>query len=155
MESNFLKILFRYYSDVLEEEVVETMWSDVIDAEKGLYRLDSIPFYGPLIATDDIFYAEYDNIEESLVFKEIVEHSGNSIVQVMVMDGKTDKEIIREELKQLECLSEGLNDTFFSLEVLENINYKIIMDLLEDYVEKGILVYAEPCLSIKHQNDIE
>jgi len=155
MESNFVKVLFRYYSDVLEEEVVETMWSDVIDTEKGLYRLDSIPFYGPLIATDDIFYAEYDSNKESLVFKGIVEHSGNSIVQVMIMDGKTDKEIVREELKQLECLSEGLNDSFFSLEIVEKINYKTIIDLLEEYVEKGILAYAEPCLSVKHQNDIE
>lgn len=156
MEPNFVKISFRYRSDVLEEEVVETMWAEVIDVEKGLYKLDSIPFYGPLIATDDIFYAEYDNTEQHLVFKEIIEHSGNSIVQVIIiMDGNAYKEDIREELKHLDCLSEGLNDRFFSVEILEHINYKIIMDLLEDYVKKGILAYAEPCLSIKHQNDIE
>lgn len=155
METNFVKVLFRYYSDVLEDEVVETMWSNTVNVEKGLYRLDSIPFYGPLIATDDIFYAEYDVKEERLVFKEVIKHSGNSIIQVMVMDSNTDKESIREELKQLECLSEGLNDKFFSVEILEHINYKTITVLLENYVEKRVLAYAEPCLSKKHLNDIE
>ena len=58
--NNSKKVLFRYFSDVLEEETVETMWAETIDEENGIYRLDSIPFYGPLIATDDIFYAEFD-----------------------------------------------------------------------------------------------
>jgi hypothetical protein len=41
---NYVKILFRFYSDVLEEETVETMWAVIMDQEKGLYKLDSIPF---------------------------------------------------------------------------------------------------------------
>ena len=52
------KILFKYYSDYLDEVVSETMWAEIIDLEKGLFKLDNIPFFGPLIATDDIFYAE-------------------------------------------------------------------------------------------------
>ena len=45
-EEQHIKVLFRYYSDVLEEEVVETMWALPVDETAGLYRLDSIPFYG-------------------------------------------------------------------------------------------------------------
>ena len=55
---NSVKILFRYYSSVLDKWTVETMWADVVDADKGLYKLDSIPFYGPLVASDDIIFAE-------------------------------------------------------------------------------------------------
>jgi hypothetical protein len=41
---NNVKILFRFYSDVLDEETVETMWASIIDKNKGLYKLDNIPF---------------------------------------------------------------------------------------------------------------
>jgi len=85
-QDNSVKILFRYYSSVLDEWVVETMWAEIIDAEKGLYKLDSIPFYGTLVASDDIIFAEYDNDEERLTYRRTVENSGNSIVTVVIMD---------------------------------------------------------------------
>ncbi|HKX87233.1 MAG TPA: DUF4265 domain-containing protein [Flavobacterium sp.] len=151
---NNKKVLFRYYSDVLEEETVETMWAETLDEENGIYRLDSIPFYGPLIATDDIFYAEFDEKESGLTFREVVEYSGNSVVQVVITEESFNKEILRDELRDLNCLSEGLNDTFFSVEILEAIDYKIIKTLLDDYEEKGIISYAEPILSVKHSDDI-
>lgn len=69
MAKTHAKILFRYHSDVLDEEVVGTMWSEIIDLEKGIYKLDSIPFYGPLIATDDVFYAKYNENEEMVTYK--------------------------------------------------------------------------------------
>lgn len=40
------KILFKYYSDYLDEVVSETMWAEIIDLEKGLFKLDNIPFLG-------------------------------------------------------------------------------------------------------------
>ena len=98
MTDTHKKILFRYYSDLLEDTVVETMWAEIIDLEKGYYKLDNIPFFGPLIATDDIFYAEYDEDEERLVYKKTIETSGNSIVQVIILEKGFDKEIIREKL---------------------------------------------------------
>ena len=54
------KILFKFHSNVLNEVTVETMWALKVEPVKGIYKLDSIPFYGPLIATDDEFYAEFD-----------------------------------------------------------------------------------------------
>jgi hypothetical protein len=152
--NNSKKVLFRYYSDVLEEETVETMWAETIDEENGIYKLDSIPFYGPLIATDDIFYAEFDENEGGLTFREVVEYSGNSIVQVVITEESFNKEILRDELRDLNCLSEGLNDTFFSVEILEAIDYKAIKSLLDNYEDKGIISYAEPILSVKHSDDI-
>lgn len=44
MAETHTKILFRYYSDLLEDMVVETMWAEIIDLEKGYFKLDNIPF---------------------------------------------------------------------------------------------------------------
>ena len=90
-ENNHKKITFKYYSNILEEKTVETMWCEIIDESKGIYKLDNIPFYGPLIASDDIFYAEFDDNEEGLVFREVIESSGNSVVQVVILKEDFDK----------------------------------------------------------------
>jgi hypothetical protein len=154
MENNSTKIIFRYYSDVLEEEIVETMWADIIDQENGIYKLNSIPFYGPLIATNDIFHAEFDENEGGLTFREVIEYSGNSIIQVVITEEGFNKEIIRNELRDLNCQSEGLNDSFFSVEILEAIDYKTIKSMLDNYENSGVISYAEPILSAKHSDDI-
>lgn len=154
-DKKFKKIAFKYYSDVLDGEVVETMWTEIIDEEKGIYKLDNIPFYGPPIATDDLFFSEFDEEEDNLIFRNVIEHSGNSIIQVVIMEKGFDKEIVREELKKLDCQSEGLNEKYFAVEIGKNINYKNIKLILENYEHKGILVYAEPMLSEKHFNDIQ
>ena len=148
------KILFKYHSNILNETVVETMWAKVVDRQRGLYKLDSIPFYGPLIATDDEFYAEFDKSEERLTYRRTTKHSGNSIVLVRIVEKTFNKEEIRDEFKRLDCTSEGLNDSYFSMEILSKINYKEIKTKLDKYEEEGIIEYAEPCLSSKHLEDI-
>jgi hypothetical protein len=154
MAETHAKILFRYHSDILDEEVVETMWSEIIDLETGIYKLDNIPFYGPLIATDDIFYAKYDENEETVVYKETISISGNSIIQVVILKDNYDKEIIREKLKFMDCLSEGLNEKFFAVEIKKDINYSKVKQFLNECFESDILDYAEPCLSKKHSDDL-
>jgi hypothetical protein len=153
-ENNHKKITFKYYSNILEEEVVETMWCKIIDESKGIYKLDNIPFYGPLIASDDIFYAEFDDNEEGLVFREVIESSGNSVVQVVILKEDFDKEIIRKEVFDLGCESEGMNDNFFVIEIPINVNYNLIKKILDEYENDKFIEFAEPILSIKHQDDI-
>ncbi|BFM44912.1 DUF4265 domain-containing protein [Flavobacterium sp. CFS9] len=154
MAETHKKILFKYYSTYLEEIVSETMWAEILDSEKGLFKLDNIPFFGPLIATDDIFRAEYDENEKCFIHKETIEHSGNSIVQVLILEKEFDKEIIREKLKAINCLSEGLNNTFLSVEILKNTDYSIVKNLLSEYEANAIIEFAEPCLSDKHRTDL-
>ncbi|SHH52908.1 DUF4265 domain-containing protein [Flavobacterium defluvii] len=154
MQETHKKILFKYYSDYLEETVSETMWAEIVDLEKGLFKLDNIPFFGPLIATDDLFYAEFDEAEGRLVYKETIENSGNSIVQVIILEKEFDKEIIREKLKAINCLSEGLNDNFVSVEVVRDVDYSIVRSVLNEYESQEIIQYAEPCLSDKHRADL-
>ncbi len=154
MAETHTKILFRYYSDLLEDMVVETMWAEIIDLEKGYFKLDNIPFFGPLIATDDIFFAEYDEDEECLVYRKTVESFGNSILQVVILEKGFDKEIIREKLKAVNCLSEGLNETLFAVEVVKDVDYSVIKSILNEYVELSVIDFAEPCLSEKHRADL-
>lgn len=149
------KILFKYHSNVLDEITVETMWAEIIDKDNGIYKLDNIPFYGPLIATDDEFYAEFDESEQMLTYKKTTKFSGNSIVLVIITQNGFDKEIIRNRFKELNCISEGLNDSYFSMEILKNINYSEIKKILAEYEAVGILEYSEPCLSEKHQTDLK
>jgi|SRR5205809_985563 len=153
-EDKHVKILFRYHSSVLDEWTVETMWAETIDAEKGLYKLDSIPFYGPLVASDDIIFAEYDDDEQRLTYRRTVEHSGNSIVTVVVMDTAYDINKIREIFKDLGCLSERVNDGYFSMEILFDNNYGSIKRKLSELEDKGVIGYAEPCLSEKHRMEV-
>ncbi|HEU0125004.1 DUF4265 domain-containing protein [Flavobacterium sp.] len=154
MSETHKKILFKYYSDYLDEVVSETMWAEIIDLEKGLFKLDNIPFFGPLIATDDIFYAEYDETEEKFMHKKTIQNSGNSIVQIAVLEKGFDKEIIREKLKAINCLSEELNETFFAVEIAKDVDYSLVRSLLNDYETQEIIEYAEPCLSEKHRADL-
>jgi len=148
------KILFRYYSDLLEDIVVETMWAEIIDLEKGYFKLDNIPFFGPLIATDDIFYAEFDEDEQTMVYRKTIESFGNSILQVIILEKGFDKEIIREELKSINCLSESLNETLFAVEILKDLDYSIVKNLLSKYELQEVIEFAEPCLSEKHRADL-
>jgi hypothetical protein len=154
MAETHKKILFRYYSDLLEDMVVETMWGEIIDLEKGYFKLDNIPFFGPLIATDDIFFAEFDEDEQTLVYRETIEISGNSIVQVVILEKGFDKEIIREKLKEVNCESEGMNETLFAVEITREVDYFIVKSILSEYVELSIIDFAEPCLSEKHRADL-
>lgn len=155
MENKYEKILFKYYSNILDELTVETMWAEEIDKDNGIYKLDNIPFYGPLIATDDEFYAEFDESEQMLTYQKITKHSGNSIVLVIITQDGFDKEIIRDRFKELNCTSEGLNDSYFSMEILKAINYSKIKKILEEYEKSEILEYSEPCLSEKHLADLK
>ena len=154
MAETHTKILFRYYSDLLEDIVVETMWAEIIDLEKGYFKLDNIPFFGPLIATDDIFFAEYDEDDECLVYRKTIESFGNSILQVVILEKGFDKEIIREKLKAVNCLSEGLNETLFAVEVVKDVDYSVVKSILNEYVELSVIDFAEPCLSEKHRADL-
>lgn len=154
MAETHSKILFRFHSAILYEEVVETMWSEIIDLEKGIFKLDNIPFYGPLIATEDIFYAKYDENEEAIVYKETIAISGNSIIQVVILKDNYDKEIIREKLKVMNCRSEGFNEKYFVVEIKKNVDYAVVKHFLNEYSELEVLDFAEPCLSKKHSDDL-
>ena len=150
-DDNYVKILFRFHSDVLNEETVETMWATIIDKEKGLYKLDSIPFYAPLVASNDIVFAEFDNHEQMLTYRKTVEYSGNSTVQIVLIDKTKDINSIRDLFKDLGCSSEKVNEGYFSMEIPSTVDYKNIKKKLDELEMQETIGYAEPCLADGHR----
>jgi uncharacterized protein DUF4265 len=148
---DYTKILFRFYSDILEQQTVETMWATIVDATKGFYKLDSIPFYAPLIASDDIVFAEYDDTEQMLTYRETIQYSGNSIVRVILMDRTKNINDVRDIFKDFGCVSEKINDAYFVMEILADKDYEPIKQKLKELEDQNIIGYSEPCLSDKHQ----
>lgn len=150
---NSEKILVRYFSNVLDEIVIETLWAEIIDAEKGLYKIDNIPFYGPEFSSDDTVFAEYDNNEERITYRYVVEHSGNSTIQVIVLDENLNVENLRKEFMDLGCETEGTGSNYFVMEILFNNSYSSIYKKLNELELAEKISFAEPNISQKHQNE--
>ena len=154
MKQEGVKILFRFHSDIFEEERVETMWAIPVNTVKGLYQLDNIPFYAPLIASDDIVFAEHDENEGMLTYRKTVEYSGNSTVWVVRIDKSTNVNDIRNNFEKLGCISEKVNDEYFAMEIPATINYRLIKEKLNELEKTEFIEYSEPCLSNIHANQI-
>lgn len=90
----FVKVLFKFYNDALEEWTVETMWTEIVDLDKGYFRIENIPFYASF-ACDDIIFAEYDDDEEMLTYRELIKASDNSTIQIVLANKSTKTNNIR------------------------------------------------------------
>ena len=86
-----------------------------------------------------------------LTYRKTVEHSGNSTVQVVIMDTSAEINSIRDEFKELGCISEKLNDRYFTMEIPAEKDYVPVKQRLTELEDKGIISYAEPVLSDRHQ----
>ena len=151
MQDENVKILFQFHSDIFDEEMVETMWAKIVDKDKGFYKLDNIPFYAPLVASDDIIFAEFDEQQQMLTYRKTIEFSGNSTVQVVLMDKTKDVNSIRKIFEELGCVSEKVNEGYFSMEIPALLDYKFIKQKLDDLEQNEVIGYAEPCLADQHR----
>ncbi|WJS97111.1 DUF4265 domain-containing protein [Flavobacterium johnsoniae] len=106
------------------------------------------------MATDDLFYAEFDETEAKFMHKKTIQNSGNSIVQIAILEKGFDATVIRDQLKAINCLSEALNETFFAAEIGKDVDYALVRSLLSEYESQEIIEFAEPCLSEKHRTDL-
>lgn len=150
-EDNYVKILFRFHSNIFDEEMVETMWATLINKDKGLYRLDNIPFYAPLIASGDIIFAEFDEQEQMLTYRKTAENSGNSTVQIVLMDKSKDVNQICEAFNKLGCITEKLNEGYIAMEIPSIVDYKNIKKKLDELEMRETIGYAESCLADGHR----
>ncbi|MGX5689439.1 DUF4265 domain-containing protein [Arcticibacter tournemirensis] len=148
-DDDFVKVLFRFYSSVLDQWTVEMLWAEIVNEGKGLYQINSIPFYAS-IASGDIVFAEYDEGEQFLTFREIVQASGNSTVQVVVLNEESESKHLRTRFQELGCESEMFDERYFVLNVPSHLNYRIIKKELEVFRKQEFIDYAEPCLSDNH-----
>jgi len=149
MDKQDVKILFRFFSDVLDEWTVETMWAKTVDPEKGLYKLSNIPFYAS-VSCDDIVFAEYDVDEEILTYRKTINHSGNSTIQVVVVNKDIATNDLREIFTAFGCDSEKFNDRYFVVEIPAKVDYNPIRQKLMELEKEGVIYYSEPNLSNNH-----
>jgi hypothetical protein len=59
---------------------------------------------------------------------------------------------IRDIFRALGCLSEKFNEGYFVLEIPADRDYKPIKQKLKEYLDRGVIDYAEPCLSTNHSH---
>ncbi len=144
------QILARYYSEFLEDTIDETLWALVIDAKKGLYQVNNIPFYGPEFANGDIIHATFDNKLGILCYQKIVEHSGHSTIQVAQAKETFSLEPLAKKIGQLGGYVESLDSTFFVIDVAPNKSYGQIYKELLLLEKSGEIAFAEPVLTEKH-----
>ncbi|MEO3404687.1 DUF4265 domain-containing protein [Mucilaginibacter sp. CAU 1740] len=149
-DSDYKKILFRLYSTILEEITVETMWATIINEDEGLYRLENIPFYLPLIASNDIVFAEYDADEQMLTYRETREYSGHSTIHVVLIDKEADIKDVGKIFEQLGCNWEGMGKTYLAMDVPAALDYRLVQAKLIELKEKDIIDFAESSLSDGH-----
>jgi len=149
-DDNLVKILFRFYSDILDEHTVETMWAEVVDDEKGYYKIDNIPFYVPVLASGDVVKAKYNDAEQMLTYVETIEHSGNSTIHVIIMDEELEIETLIKLFEELGCPSEGLNNRYLAVEIPADVDYLPIKHKLQIMEEDEVMSYAETCLAANH-----
>jgi len=150
-QENPHKIIFRFNSNLFGKEMSETLWALEVDAGKGLYKIDSIPYYVPLIATEDVVRAAYNQMEEGLLYQETVTPSGNSTIQVIRQNESTPLLDLRKQFAQAGCVSVEVNEDFFVLEVPANVNYAVVKDILDELEQQEEIEYAEPSLSDIHR----
>jgi hypothetical protein len=149
-EDTHIKFLYRFYNDTLEQETVETMWAVKVDEDKGLYMLDSIPFYAKSLAVGDIIEVEYDSDEQGLVLADIVEFSGHSTIQVVILETTINTDTLREIFHGLGCSTEKQMERYFAIDVPVNIGYRPIRQKLNELEKSGAISFAEACLSEQH-----
>lgn len=145
-----LKVLFKFYSNALDEWTAETMWAEIVDLDKGHFKIDNIPFYASF-ACDDIIFAEYDENETMLIYKELVKASDNSTIQVIMIDKSVGTNNVREIFNLLGCESEKFSDDYFVINVPGEINYSLVKAKLSAVKSDNIIDFAESCLSEKHR----
>ena len=151
--SEQVKILFNFHSDIFDEQMVETVWADKVDQEKGFYKIDNIPFYIPLVASEYIVFAKFDETEKMLTYKKTIEYSGRTVVQVVIMDKTFKTTTIRDIFFKFGCESEKANEGYFSMEIPANLDYKPIKKELDRMENTEIIGYAEPTISDKHRTE--
>ena len=91
----------------------ERLWAAKV--QEGLYRLDNVPFYAKGVSSDDVVLVE--TLDDELVFRELIQASGNSVIRVYVLDLE-DVQASRDEFRAFGCESELSNVArLFALEV--------------------------------------
>jgi hypothetical protein len=140
------KITFEFFNEILERDEVETMQAKAMDEQKGTFQLAEIPFFVKGFALEDIVLA----VEEKglLKVKELVQESGNSTINVILLKGRNKGRILHE-LSGLGCTWKGMEQVvpgYYAVNVPGDAGYKPVLQFLKTERKEGILDFREACL---------
>ncbi|MDR3697267.1 DUF4265 domain-containing protein [Mucilaginibacter sp.] len=150
-DSSSIKILFNFFSDILDDYATETLLAEVVNEEYGYYKLKSLPFYAPKLALDDVVWAQYKQTEGVLVYRKTVQRSGNSTVHVVILDDEHNLDAVAAVFEASGCVIDKLNDKYFVIGIPSTTDYIPVKNQLDVFEREKVLDYAESCLSDKHQ----
>jgi hypothetical protein len=151
MPDTSVKILFRFYSDILDAETTETLTAEAVEVESGYFKLTSLSFYAPRIALGDIVWAEYNVDDEMLVYRKTVTHSGSSTIHAIILNEECDLDSILAVFELSGCITARLNDKYFVISVPATVNYIPLKRRLDELQSEKIIDYIESCLADDHQ----
>lgn len=151
MTNSPVNIVFRFQSSVLGEETTETLAAETISGKVGHYKISSIPLYAPGVACGDVVRAEHDTKENNFYCPEIIEPSGHSTVQVMLMHTAKNEETVSGVFREMGCGVASAGSGYFVLDVPADLDYAPVKLKLEQLSGKGLLDYAEALLSDNHR----
>jgi hypothetical protein len=155
ISEDYVKVVFRFHSELFEKEMIETLWCRPLDPELGLYQVDNIPFYAPLIAADDLILAEKDEKEGGmLAYRHTVKESGNSTIHLVKLEDSFVMQDLVDLLVKLGCNFEGMNENYFAIDVPCDVSYSPVRTLLDEFEEKDLAGFSESCLSDLHQSQL-
>ena len=134
------------YKDLENSISEEYLWTETIG--NGLYRIDNIPFFAPNLALNDIISVEEE--DGKLYFDDLIEPSGHSTIQLILLK-KSNAQIIIREIESFGCKWESINNKpYYSLDIPPNTKQEEVIFFLNTQTEKGILDYKEACLAENH-----
>ena len=113
--------------------------------EGNYYRIRSIPLYASKIALYDLIAVR--KREGVLYFSKIIESSGRSVIQMIVLKDRQIK-AIGKDLEQFGCLwRRGDDKHLIAFDVPKHVLYRPIKDWLDQGEREQRWGYREACLS--------
>lgn len=151
MENNTsIKIIFEYFDEESQYKFVEALWANKVN---NGYAIDSIPFYIKSVAIGDIF--SVNNLDGEFIPNNLIEESGNSTIRLLFKQNSKVKRYRKELEKKMNVESELSNlANLVSLNVPLTIDYKTVIQYLDEGEKKQLWEYQEACISSIHRNQL-
>ena len=153
MSTELKAIAVTYHSDILGEEVTETLWALPVEGQEDIYQVNNIPYYGAEFSADDFVYAKWNEELQTLEYTGVAEHSGNSTVMVLLTKKAPHVDELTAAVRELGGETETLNEQFFVVNILHDTNYFPIFSYLAAMEKDKMIQFAEPVISKKHRDE--
>lgn len=137
----------KYQIQLVYEFDGEFQVESVLAEKEGEYfRIQSIPFFAPNIALNDLVSVEIEK-DGALYFDKLIEASGHSTLQIVFFNEKEISPTL-ETLQKLGCVWNGeALETLVNVDIPKDVSYFPIKEYLDEGEKNELLSYKEASLS--------